>query len=122
MEPETHDRLRQELRQTARHRRIQNAIIGISILVVVTFATLALFEIRRTSDYLKECTTPSTDTEFHRCYEDGQQRTQEAVQAIVDRLDYNAALQVCLLSIPPDVRTDRDIAHCEREAGLEEAP
>lgn len=111
------------LERAARRRRVQMAVISAVLVLVIAaaaaglfLAALALSEINDTADYLKECTTPSTDVEFHRCYEDGQRRTQEAVQAIVESQNYNSALLVCLLSFPPDERTDQDIKDCERKS------
>lgn len=34
-------------------------------------------------NYLKECTTPSTQDDRHGCYEDGQARTGQAISAII---------------------------------------
>lgn len=110
------------LARAARRKRIQQALISLGLLVALIFNGVTLLEIQTTSDYLKECTTPSTDVNFHRCYEDGQRRTQEAVKAIVDSQTYNSALLVCLLSIPPAERTDADLTRCKRESTVEGAP
>lgn len=116
------------LERAAHRRRVQNAVIG-AVLVLVTaagasglfIAASALSEIEATSDYLKECTTPSTDRDFHRCYEDGQRRTAEAIETIVDSQDYNSLLLVCLLSFPPDERTEQDIEDCKTDSRAEVA-
>ena len=111
------------LERAAHRRRVQNAVIGAVLVLVAAagasgliLAASALSEINATSDYLKECTTPSTDTEFHRCYEDGQRRTAEAIKTLIDAQEYQGRVQICVLSISPESRTPKNIAQCEVEA------
>lgn len=104
------------LTRAARHKRIQQAILGLAIFAILAFATVALLAIRDTSAYLKECTTPSTPTEYHACYEQGQKRTAEVVGQILEAQRYNANLTVCLLSFAPDERTQADIERCQETA------
>lgn len=111
------------LERAAHRRRVQNAVIG-AVLVLVTaagasglfLAASALSEIEATSDYLKECTTPSTDRDFHRCYEDGQRRTAAAIKTLIDAQEYQGALQICVLSLPPDGRTEAALESCEEDS------
>lgn len=106
--------VRETLARAARRRRIQQAVIGIGLLLVLAVLARAAVDARNTATYLKDCTTPSTATETHACYEEGQRRTAEAINTLLEGQRYNRNLIVCVLSIPAPERTPDAKAVCRR--------
>lgn len=99
---ETLARFEETAHSVARKKRL--TIIGVGGVLLLVFIPLliSLVAVLNTADYLKECTTPSTNPkEPHVCYENGQERTARALQTLI-----------CVLSIPPDERSDKKNAEC----------
>lgn len=116
MHPADQQVVAEALTRAARTKRIQQAVIGVVIVAILAFLTAALLAISDQGAYLKECTTPSTSTEYHACYERGQKATAEVVGQILEAQRYNANLTVCLLSFTADERTQADVERCQRTA------
>lgn len=112
----TDNRVAETLARAARRRRIQLGIIGVLTLLVLGVLAWAALQARNTTLYLKECTTPSTETDVHECYEDGQRRTGEAIKVLLEGQEFNRNLILCVLYVPPAERDEGARLTCEKQA------
>lgn len=126
-----HSPVLEAIERNQRRRRILIAVIGTLLVLIGTagatglwLAAQSLSEVRASSDYLKECTTPSTSTDFHQCYESGQLRTAEAVRALFENQAYNRDLIICVLFVDSEDRNEASKQKCEQQAAkaLEKGP
>lgn len=115
-EIEIDPRAKKILADTGRRKNILLGIIALVILVLGIPVVLVLNEVRASSAYLKECTTPSSETETHGCYEESQKRTKEILRALFDNQAYNRDLIICVLFVPTEERDEPAKQKCEREA------
>lgn len=121
-----HSPVLEAIERNQRRRRILIAVIGMLLVLIGAAGTTGLWlaaqslsEVRASSDYLKECTTPSTSTDFHQCYESGQLRTAEAVKALFENQAYNRDLIICVLLVPPTDRNLQAKEICEKQVRSE---